>query len=142
MNANQIAFTSSRRDAGLRRLRVANRVMIGVAVGLTGLFSDLAAKAFSGHPKRSAARARRAAPALDRGHARNPAGSRRRDPARQATPRLSRPTTTPTAPTPTPTPTTTTAPAPAPAQTVAPTPGPTPTPAPAPAPAPVVSGGS
>jgi hypothetical protein len=43
------------RDSSLRRLRTVNRVVIGGAVVLTGLLSDVAANAFPGHTRRASA---------------------------------------------------------------------------------------
>lgn len=43
------SYSSAGRDAGLRRLRLANRVAIGGAVALTALLTDVAANAFPGH---------------------------------------------------------------------------------------------
>ncbi len=76
----------SRRDAGLRRLRVANRVVIGVAVGLTGLFADFAAKAFPGHARHAAA-----------GAVRRSSRPRHHTPAHHGSHRLAPPATTPAA---------------------------------------------
>ncbi|MGH2872578.1 MAG: hypothetical protein ACRDL5_08985, partial [Solirubrobacteraceae bacterium] len=45
------SYTSAGRDAGLRRLRTVNRLLIGVAVAGTGLLADVAAQAFPGHKR-------------------------------------------------------------------------------------------
>ena len=44
--------TSSRRDAGLRRLRVANRVLAVAAIVLTLALAELAAHGFHGHARK------------------------------------------------------------------------------------------
>src|ERR1700761_3343702 len=62
MSGTTRALTPARRDAGLRRLRVLNRILIGAAVLATGLLTDVAAKAFPGH-KRAVRVARPAEPA-------------------------------------------------------------------------------
>jgi hypothetical protein len=56
MDRASIAISSLRRDAALRRLRTANRVVASAAIGLTALFTGLAAKAFPGHAHRVLAR--------------------------------------------------------------------------------------
>jgi hypothetical protein len=122
----------ARRDAGLRRLRTLNRVLIGAAVAGTGLLTDVAANAFPGHKRHVTATApsaatRRPARASTGGQARH----RRRHHARRHKRAALRPPaqapTTATATTPQPQVTTTSA---------------APAPAPQPAPAPAVSGGS
>ncbi len=45
------SFTPAGRDAGLRRLRIANRLLIGTTVAVTGLLTDVAAQAFPGHKR-------------------------------------------------------------------------------------------
>ena len=45
-------FTSSRRDAGLRRLRVANRVLAVAAIVLTLALAEIAAHGFHGHARK------------------------------------------------------------------------------------------
>ncbi len=129
--------TPARRDAGLRRLRTLNRVLIGAAVAGTGLITDVAAHAFPGHKRSVTATA--ASPSAH--VARRTAGENRRHHRRHArhhAPGALRP--------PAHAPTTTHSAAPTPAPTTsAPQPAPTPSapqPAPQPAPAPVVSGGS
>jgi hypothetical protein len=139
MSGTTRALTPARRDAGLRRLRVLNRFLIGAAVVATGLLTDVAAKAFPGH-KRAVRTSSAARPTFGatsgvtathhgRHHAR-----RLRHAAHHT---LSAPAQAPA---------TSTAPASAPpASTPAPQPTVTqsaPAPAPAPSPAPVVSGGS
>jgi hypothetical protein len=143
------ALTTARRDAGLRRLRALNRILIGGAIVATGLLTDVAAKAFPGH-KRTVT-----APTLV--PARSTAATHRRHHARghrhEAHHGLSGPAQVPAAATTTAAPAATT-PAPA-ATTAAPaattpapqanTPAPqatVPAPAPTPAPSPTVSGGS
>lgn len=133
MSRSLRASAHARRDAGLRRLRIVNRVLIGAAVAATGLLTDVTAHAFPGHKRRAiatASPARTPAPARRSGaearhrrahHARHHRRPALRPPAQAPT------TATATAPQ-----VTTTSAAPAPA----------PQPAPAPAPAPTVSGGS
>jgi hypothetical protein len=145
-------FTPAGRDAGLRRLRVVNRVLIGATVAVTGLLTDVAAHAFPGHRRVVTPRATGAAtPATQTGHhARSAAAAhhRRHGPAHHAlrpprqaptTATVARPRTTSAPPQTTQASPQTT---PAPPQT---TPAPqaaAPAPQPAPSPAPVVSGGS
>lgn len=141
MSRHTRSLTARRRDAGLRRLRIANRALIGAAVVFTGLLSDVAANAFPGHKRRVVSTpattdgAQTPAPATAATH-------HRRHHARHHH-ALRRPAQAPSS---SQTPTTTSAPAPAPATTSAPpattSAVPQSTPAPAPAPAPVVSGGS
>jgi hypothetical protein len=45
------SFTPAGRDAGLRRLRIVNRMLIGATVAVTGLLTDVAAQAFPGHKR-------------------------------------------------------------------------------------------
>ena len=127
-------FTPAGRDAGLRRLRTFNRILIGAAVAATGLLTDVAAQAFPGHKRAvapPASTARVATPRTDPATRRRRA--RRRDHA--AHHRLHPPAQAPQ-------------PGPAPQQPAAaaqsgPAPQPAPAAQPAPsAPAPVVSGGS
>jgi hypothetical protein len=144
MSRSKRASTVARRDAGLRRLRTLNRVLIGAAVAGTALLTDVAAHAFPGH-KRVVTRTTSApAPATTtsrphasrhhrRHHARHHAHPALRPPAHApttSTQSAPAPTTTQSAPDPT-----TTQSAPAPVVTTS-------APAPAPTPAPVVSGGS
>jgi len=141
MSGTTRALTPARRDAGLRRLRALNRILIGAAVLASGLLTDVAAKAFPGH-KRTV----RTAPALP-ASAHTPARHRPHHARRHrhaARHRLSAPAQAPAATTPTPAAPAATTPAPAaPATTTAAPPPPTATQAaPTPAPAPVVSGGS
>ncbi len=122
--------TPDRRDAGLRRLRTLNRVLIGAAVAGTGLLTDVAAHAFPGH-KRSVTATAATASAPE---ARRTAGENRRHHGRHArhhAPRTLRPPAHP--------PTTTHSATPTAAVTTS---TPQPAPQPAPTPAPVVSGGS
>jgi hypothetical protein len=44
-------LTPAGRDAGLRRLRIFNRMLLGAAVAGTGLLTDVAAQAFPGHKR-------------------------------------------------------------------------------------------
>ena len=140
------ASTPARRDAGLRRLRTLNRVLIGTAVAGTALLTDVAAHAFPGHKRpvtATAATASTPAPGRTAGEGRR---HHRRRPARHnhASGTLRPPAQPPTrthaaASTPA---VTTSAP-----QSAASTPAVTtssaqPAPQPAPTPAPVVSGGS
>jgi hypothetical protein len=132
--------TPAGRNAGLRRLRVLNRVMIGATVAVTGLLTDVAAHAFPGHRRVVTSRATGAAsPATRARHpARLAAGAhhRRHHAAHHALrpPRHAPTTASAAAPQTTPAPQQTT---PASPQTT-----PAPAPQPAPNPAPVVSGGS
>lgn len=142
MSRTTRALTPARRDAGLRRLRTLNRILIAAAVVLTGLLTDVAAKAFPGH-KRTV---RRTAVSRTAGVAATTAGRHRHRERRHrhsAHHALSAPAQAPTstaATTAAPQGTAPAAPAPAPAVT---TPAPPATGAQAaPAPAPVVSGGS
>ena len=48
MSRTMRALTPARRDAGLRRLRTLNRVLVAAAVVATGLLTDVAANAFPG----------------------------------------------------------------------------------------------
>jgi hypothetical protein len=68
-------LTPARRDAGLRRLRALNRLLIGAAVVATGLFTDVAANAFPGHKR--AARSTVATPAATNASPRRPRGHAR-----------------------------------------------------------------
>ncbi|HET8978690.1 MAG TPA: hypothetical protein VFN87_11070 [Solirubrobacteraceae bacterium] len=138
-------MTPARRDAGLRRLHVLNRVLIGGAVVVTGLLTDVAANAFPGH-KRTVGSSSVSQP----GAARTSGSHRRhhRTHHRSAHTGLSAPAQAPSATTGTGTAPAATAPAQtatAPAQTApaqtATAPAQT-VPAPAPAPSPVISGGS
>jgi hypothetical protein len=126
--------TIARRDAGLRRLRTLNRVLIGTAVVGTGLLTDVAAHAFPGHKRVVTAPAARAgAPATRSKSTAAKRRHRRRHASHHARPALRPPAHVPT-----------TATQAAPAQ-AAPAPAPavaTSAPQPAAAPAPVVSGGS
>ncbi len=122
--------TPDRRDAGLRRLRTLNRVLIGAAVAGTGLLTDVAAHAFPGHKRNVTATAATASAP----EARRTAGENRRHHGRHArhhAPRTLRPPAHP--------PTTTHSATPTAAVTTS---TPQPAPQPAPTPAPVVSGGS
>ena len=126
--------TPDRRDAGLRRLRTLNRMLIGVAVAGTGLLTDVAAHAFPGHKRSATATAATAsAPEARRAAAENRRHHRRH--ARHHRPGALRP------PAHAPTTTQTAAPTAA-VTTSAPQTAPQPAPQPAPTPAPVVSGGS
>src|ERR1700753_4313244 len=51
MSRTTHAWTPAHRDAGLRRLRTVNRILIGAAVVATGLLTDVAGKAFPGHKR-------------------------------------------------------------------------------------------
>jgi hypothetical protein len=51
MTPSARAFTPAGRDAGLRRLRTANRLLVGASVAVTGLLADVAAQAFPGHKR-------------------------------------------------------------------------------------------
>jgi len=51
MSRSARTLTPAGRDAGLRRLRVLNRVLVGAAVAGTGLLTDVAAQAFPGHKR-------------------------------------------------------------------------------------------
>jgi hypothetical protein len=53
IHRNEAVHTSHSRDAALRRLRSANRWLIAGSAALTGLLTDVAANAFSGHSKPS-----------------------------------------------------------------------------------------
>ena len=53
MSRSLRASAHARRDAGLRRLRIVNRVLIGAAVAATGLLTDVTAHAFPGHKRRA-----------------------------------------------------------------------------------------
>lgn len=140
MSRTTRALTPATRDAGLRRLRTVNRILIAAAVVLTGLLTDVAAKAFPGH-KRTV---RRTAVSRTAGVAATTAGRhRQRRHRHSAHHALSAPAQAPTstaATTAAPQGTTPAAPAPAPAVTTSAPPA-TGAQA-APAPAPVVSGGS
>jgi hypothetical protein len=150
--------TPAGRDAGLRRLRILNRVLVGAAVAGTGLLTDVAAQAFPGHKRvvrppvaaqpspSPAARPAHRRPA----HRRHSAGRRHAPAAHRALTAPAQPpasstsaqaTTTPAPQATTPSPQATTpapqATTPAPQATV-----PQPQPQPQPQPAPVVSGGS
>jgi outer membrane biosynthesis protein TonB len=50
LRRNSPRHTARSRDAALRRLRRVNRWLIAGSALLTGLFAELAASAFSGHP--------------------------------------------------------------------------------------------
>jgi hypothetical protein len=52
MTAAISQFTPSRRDSGLRRLRVANRVLAVAAIVLTLALAELAAHGFHGHARK------------------------------------------------------------------------------------------
>jgi hypothetical protein len=122
--------TPARRDAGLRRLRTLNRLLIGAAVVGTGLLTDVAAHAFPGHKRAVTAKAATASPPATRRAPRH----RRSHPGRHArhhAPGMLHPPAQP--------PTTTHSAAPTPVVTTS---APQPAPAPAPTQAPVVSGGS
>jgi hypothetical protein len=135
MSRSERASTVARRDAGLRRLRTLNRVLIGTAVAGTALLTDVAAHAFPGHKRVVTPTAIAPAPTTTtspharrhhrRHHARHHGHPALRPPAHA-------PTTSSTQSAPAPT---TTQSAPAPVVTTS-------APAPAPTPAPVVSGGS
>jgi hypothetical protein len=128
MSGTTRALTPARRDAGLRRLRALNRILIGAAVIATGLLADVAAKAFPGHRRavRSAAPAQPASAHTPARHRPHHVRHRRH----AARPALRAPAQAPAA---------TAAP---PATSAAPQPPTATQAAPAPAPAPVVSGGS
>src|SRR5258708_22717934 len=49
VHRNDTLHTPGTRDAALRRLARANRWLIGGSVALTGVLTDVAANAFSGH---------------------------------------------------------------------------------------------
>lgn len=141
MSRTPRTLTPSGRDAGLRRLRNVNRVLIGAAVLATGLLTDVAARAFPGHKRTVQAAALVTAPSAPTAAARTRSGARVPHPShrRVAHHRLRAPAQPPAA-------ITTQAPA---ATTAAPavtTPAPesvAPQPAPAPASSgPVVSSGS
>jgi hypothetical protein len=133
MSRSPRALAHARRDAGLHRLRMFNRMLIGGAVAATGLLTDVTAHAFPGHKRPVTASGSRApAPApvrapgtearhLSAHHARHRRRAALRPPAHAPTRAAG---TTPQV--------TTTSAAPA----------PQPAPAPSPAPAPTVSGGS
>jgi hypothetical protein len=138
MGRGTSSFTPAGRDAGLRRLRAFNRLLVAVAVAATALLTDVAAQAFPGHKRVVAAPPSSARAATPRAPART---ARRRTRHRHAGHhRLQPPAQAPTSATTTQSqPVAPQAPAPQPA---APAPQPA-APAPQPAaPAPVVSGGS
>jgi hypothetical protein len=145
MSRSERASTVARRDAGLRRLRTLNRVLIGAAVAGTGLLTDVAAHAFPGHKRvvRTTTPATSdSVPATSATHRRANRRQHRDHPRHHTHPVLQPPAHAPTTVTQSATHTTATqaAPTPAPAVTTsAPQPA---APAPAPTPAPVVSGGS
>src|SRR5450755_1565020 len=62
------ALTPARRDAALRRLRVANRLLVGAAVVGTGVLAEVASAAFTGHarPAKTGRLSAQAAPATAR----------------------------------------------------------------------------
>jgi hypothetical protein len=130
------ALTPARRDAGLRRLRTLNRLLIGAAVVGTGLLTDVAAHAFPGHKRAVTAKAATASPAVTRRAARHGRSHPRRH-ARHNVPGTLHPPAQP----PTTTHSATHSAAPTAVVTTS-APQPAPAPAPAPTPAPVVSGGS
>ena len=143
MSGKTPALTPARRDAGLRRLRVLNRILIGAAVLATGLLTDVAAKAFPGHKRAvragNATQLAAGTTAHRRSHARRHHAARHRRAAHHA---LSAPAQSPAA-SPAPAGTATaSAPAASPPPSQPTVTQSTPAPAPAPAPAPVVSGGS
>lgn len=130
MSRSAHPLTSAGRDAGLRRLRALNRVLVAVAVAGMGLLTEVAAQAFPGHkrvvrPPVAAQPTSRARPAV---------AAHRRHPGRRHHPHVTHRALKPPAQAPTTSASSTQQPtAPAPQTTVAPPP---------PAPAPVVSGGS
>jgi hypothetical protein len=143
MSRTTRAFTPAGRDAGLRRLRTFNRLLVGAAVAGTGVLTDVAAQGFPGHKRvvrlPAAAQTSPSVQAAVPAHHRHSAGRRHHHTAHRA---LSAPAHSPTAAATTQQATTqapqATSPAPqattpAPQVTVAQLP---------PAPAPVVSGGS
>ena len=134
MGGTRRALTHARRDAGLRRLRVLNRFLVGAAVIGSALLTDVAAKAFPGHKRvlRVTSPAQ-GAPSLPTRHRQRRQAPHHRHAVHHM---LSAPAHTPAATTPAPAPTTTSEPPPTTTQAAAPAP------APAPSPAPVVSGGS
>jgi hypothetical protein len=153
MNRSTRQSSPARRDAALRRLRVANRTLIGAAVLGTGLLTDVTANAFSGHSRHvtttAAAKASAVAAAprasRHRRHHRRAHHHGLRAPAHPPTSTsASRTTSTATQSAPAPATTTQAAPAAQPTTQAAPAPQPTTqaAPTPAPQPAPVVSGGS
>jgi hypothetical protein len=139
------SFTPAGRDAGLRRLRIVNRMLIGATVAVTGLLTDVAAQAFPGHKRviRAAVATPPARTLGTAGAARHRHAVRHRERARR---KLRPPAQAPssvsgtTSATVQAAPTTTSAPAPVAPAPAAAAPAPV---APAPvSPAPVVSGGS
>lgn len=129
MSRSPGASAHARRDAGLRRLRVLNRVLIGAAVAGTGLLTDVAANAFPGHKRKVTANVPSAATHTpSRTSTRAPRHRRRHHARRHKRAALRPPAQAPTTATTTTPQVTTTSAAPA--------------PAPQSAPAPAVSGGS
>ncbi|HEX4010253.1 MAG TPA: hypothetical protein VHX62_09605 [Solirubrobacteraceae bacterium] len=51
MGRGTSSFTPAGRDAGLRRLRAFNRLLVAVAVAATALLTDVVAQAFPGHKR-------------------------------------------------------------------------------------------
>ena len=140
MSRSPRSLASARRDAGLRRLRIVNRVLIGAAVAVTGLLTDVAAHAFPGHRRPAPARPATAASSTTSRGAAHHARRHRRDHVRHhSRPALRPPAQAPTTASTATSPATTSA---APATSAASAPAPAPQPAPQPAPAPTVSGGS